>query len=65
MNSLEIAEFKQAIKNFAAKSELPAEVKRMVFGEILRDTEEEARQALIAEIAERNAAEREKNAESV
>lgn len=65
MNSLEIAEFKQAIKNFAAKSELPAEVKRMVFGEILRDTEEEARQALRAEIAERNAAEEEQNAESV
>lgn len=68
MNNLEIAEFKQAIKMFVGKSTLPVEVKRMSLAEILREVEAESRQALMAEIAERDAAEREEvkeDAESV
>lgn len=66
MSNLEIAEFRQAIRSFAAKSELPAEVKRMALAEILRDVEEESRQALRAEIAARDAKEEEQqDAESV
>lgn len=69
MQNLEIAEFKQAIKNFVAKSELPVEVKRMALSEILREVEQESRQALMAEITARDAAEQEKevkkDAESV
>lgn len=59
MQNLEIAEFKQAIKNFVANSELPVEVKRMALSEILREVEQESRQALMAEITARDAAERE------
>lgn len=69
MQNLEIAEFKQAIKNFVANSELPVEVKRMALSEILREVEQESRQALMAEITARDAAEQEKevkkDAESV
>ena len=60
MTNLAIAEFKQAIKNFVGRSELPAEVKRMALSEILREVEQESRQALMAEIAARDAAEQEK-----
>lgn len=59
MSNLEIAEFKQAIKNFVESAALPVEVKRMALAEILRDVEQESRQALMAEIAARDAAEQE------
>lgn len=59
MQNLEIAEFKQAIKNFVANSELPVEVKRMALSEILREVEQESRQALMAEITARDAEEQE------
>lgn len=57
MQNLEIAEFKQAIKSFVGKSELPVEVKRMALVEILRDVEQESQRILMAEIAARDAAE--------
>lgn len=67
MSNLEIAEFKQAIKSFVEKSELPVEVKRMALAEILREVEQESQRALMEEIAARDAAEQEVNqdAESV
>lgn len=69
MQNLEIAEFKQAIKSFVGKSELPVEVKRMALAEILRDVEQESQRILMAEIAARDAAEQKKevkqDAESV
>lgn len=67
MTNLEIAEFKQAIKNFVGGSELPVEVKRMALSEILREVEQESRQALMAEIADRDAAKQEvkQDAESI
>jgi len=69
MNNLEIAEFKQAIKNFVGRSELQVEVKRMALIEILREVEQESQRALTAEIAARDAAEQKKevkqDAESV
>lgn len=67
MTNLEIAEFKQAIKNFVGSSELPAEVKRMALTEILREIEQESQRALMTEIAARDAAEKEvkQDAESV
>ena len=57
MQNLEIAEFKQAIKSFVGKSELPVEVKRMTLSEILREVEQESQRILMAEIAARDAAE--------
>lgn len=69
MTNLEIAEFKQAIKNFVGSSELPAEVKRMALSEILCEVEQESQRSLMAEIAARDAAEQKKevkqDAESV
>lgn len=71
MNNLEIKEFSQAIANFVEASPLPDEVKRMALQENLVRQEQKARDALLAEIAERDAAEAVKkkevaeNAESV
>ena len=67
MSNLEIAEFKQAIKNFVGGSELPVEAKRMALTEILREIEQESQRALMAEIAARDTAEQEvkQDAESV
>lgn len=67
MSNLEIAEFKQAIKNFVGGAELPVEVKRMALSEILREVEQESQRILMAEIAARDAAEKgvKQNAESV
>lgn len=67
MSNLEIAEFKQAIKNFVGGAELPVEVKRMALTEILREVEQESQRALMTEIAARDAAEKgvKQNAESV
>ena len=57
MNNLEIKEFSQAIANFVEASPLPDEVKRMALQENLVRQEQKARDALLAEIAERDAAE--------
>lgn len=67
MSNLEIAEFKQAIKNFVGSSELPVEVKRMALSEILREVELESQRVLMTEIAARDAAEKgvKQDAESV
>ena len=67
MQNLEIAEFKQAIKNFVGGAELPVEVKRMALSEILREVELESQRVLMTEIAARDAAEKgvKQNAESV
>ena len=63
MSNLEIREFSQAITNFVDGSE---EVKRMALQEVLTRQEAKAREALLAEIAARDAAEEVKNdAESV
>ena len=45
--------------NFAEKSDLPEEVKRMALQEILLKQEQKAKDALLAEIAARDAAEKE------
>lgn len=70
MRNLEIREFSQAITNFVEKSDLPEEVKRMALQENLARQEQKARDALLAEIANRDAAEAkqkevEQDAESV
>lgn len=68
MSNLEIREFTQAINNFVDGSVLPEEVKRMALQEVLTRQEQKAREALMAEIADRDAAEKEEvkdDAESV
>ena len=67
MSNLEIKEFSQAITNFVDSSGLPEEVKRMALQEVLTRQEQIARDALLAEIADRDAAEQEvkQDAESV
>ena len=67
MSNLEIREFSQAIINFVDSSGLPEEVKRMALQEVLIRQEQKARDALLAEIADRDAAEQEvkQDAESV
>lgn len=57
MSNLEIREFSQAIINFVDSSGLPEEVKRMALQEILLKQEQKAKDALMAEIAARDAAE--------
>lgn len=57
MSNLEIKEFSQAIANFEEASPLPEEVKRMALQENLARQEQKARDALMAEIAARDAAE--------
>ena len=67
MSNLEIKELSQAITNFVDSSGLPEEVKRMALQEVLTRQEAKAREALLAEIADRDAAEQEvkQDAESV
>lgn len=70
MSNLEIKEFSQAITNFVDSSGLPEEIKRMALQEVLTRQEQKARDALLAEIADRDAAEAkqkevEQDAESV
>lgn len=67
MSNLEIKEFSQAITNFVDSSGLPEEVKLMALQEVLTRQEAKAREALLAEIADRDAAEQEvkQDAESV
>lgn len=67
MSNLEIKEFSQAVTNFVDSSGLPEEVKRMALQEVLTRQEAKAREALLAEIADRDAAEQEvkQDAESV
>ena len=60
MNNLKIREFSQAITNFVDGSGLPEEVKRMALQEILLKQEQKAKDALLAEIAARDAEEAEK-----
>ena len=57
MSNLEIKEFSQAIANFVEASPLPEEVKRMALQENLARQEQKARDALMADIAARDAAE--------
>ena len=57
MSNLEIREFSQAITKFVDESSLPEEVKRMALQENLARQEQKARDALMAEIAARDAAE--------
>lgn len=59
MSNLEIKEFTQAINNFVDGSGLPEEVKRMALQEVLARQQQKARDALLAEIADRDAAEQE------
>jgi hypothetical protein len=59
MSNLEIREFSQAIINFVDSSGLPEEVKRMALQEILLKQEQKAKDALLDEIATRDAAEKE------
>ena len=57
MSNLEFKEFSQAIANFVEASPLPEEVKRMALQENLARQEQKARDALMAEIAARDATE--------
>lgn len=63
MSNLEIREFSQAIINFVDSSGLPEEVKRMALQEVLTRQEQKARDALMADIAARDAAESTKQKE--
>lgn len=67
MSNLEIREFSQAITKFVDESILPEEVKRLALQEVLTRQEQKASDALLAEIADRDAAEQEvkQDAESV
>ena len=67
MSNLEIKEFSQAITKFVDESSLPEEVKRLALQEVLTRQEQKASDALLAEIADRDAAEQEvkQDAESV
>ncbi|MBD9082024.1 MAG: hypothetical protein EGR48_00400 [Lachnospiraceae bacterium] len=67
MSNLEIKEFSQAITKFVDESSLPEEVKRLALQEVLTRQEQKARDALLEEIADRDAAEQEvkQDAESV
>lgn len=68
MSNLEIKEFSQAIANFVEASPLPEEVKRLALQEVLARQEQKAKEALLAEIADRDAAEQKEvkqDAESV
>lgn len=58
MNNLKIREFQQAIMEFANKSDLPIEVKRLCLEEILAKLREESSQQLMVEIQQRNSAEK-------
>ena len=60
MNNLKIREFSQAITNFVDGSDLTEEVKRMAIQEILIKQEQKARDALLSEIAVRDAEEEKK-----
>lgn len=66
-DNLKIREFTQALLNFIDGSDLPEEVKRMALQEVLTRQEQKARDALLAEIAARDAEEQEvkQDAESV
>ena len=57
MNSLKVREFQQAIINFSDNSELPIEVQRLCFEEILIKIREKANQQLVVEIKQRDAVE--------
>ena len=61
MTSLEIREFKQAISNFVASSELPAEVKRLVLKEVLTEQENTTLCVMRDEIEARDLAESAQN----
>ena len=65
MNSIDVREFSQAIRNFIKGAQLPAEGKRLALAEILRETEEDAKRELIAQLEERDRKEGEQDAESV
>lgn len=67
MSNLEIKEFSQAITKFVDESSLLEEVKRLALQEVLTRQEQKARDALLEEIADRDAAEQEvkQDAESV
>ena len=54
MNSIEIFEFQQAIKNFVRQSTIPDEVKRMVLAEILKEQEQITVETMKREIEERD-----------
>lgn len=55
--NLKIREFQQTIINYANQCELPIEVKRLCFAEILRQIEAEANKEIKEEIRVRDEAE--------
>lgn len=58
MDNLKIREFQTAIVNFVNASDLPIEVKRLVFEEILHQLRDGANQRLQEEIRQRDSAEK-------
>lgn len=59
MENLKIREFQTAIVNFTNASDLPIEVKRLAFEEILHQLRDGANQQLQIEIQQRDSAEKE------
>ena len=59
MSNLKIREFQQTIINFTNASDLPIEVKRLAFEEILHQIRDGANQQLQVEIQQRDSAEKE------
>lgn len=59
MNNLEIREFQKAIIGFTNKTDLPIEVKRLCFENILRQISQAADEVVVLEIEKRNKAEQE------
>lgn len=62
--NLQIMEFENAILNFCNQSDLPSEVKRLVFLEILGKVEKQANKDINLEIAQRQESERQKEKEN-
>lgn len=62
--NLEIREFLETIRKYVNASGVPAEAKRLVLNEILREAEQQANEELLKEIEERDRREG-KDAESV
>lgn len=60
MTNLEILEFKQTIISYTNQIQLPVEVKRMVFKEILDDLHTLSNQEVRRELEERKLAEQQK-----
>ena len=53
MNSLNLFEFKETIKNYIREQKIPAELKRMCLSEILEEVRQDAQAEIIKQAEER------------